>query len=794
MRFEPIAVVGRGCVLPDAPDPDTFWDNVLAGRTSLTDAPEGRWRLSDTWAVGDPAGDCTDRTWSRTGGYVRDFRIPADGLDPALDPVFHWTLHGAGAALREAGQERLAHRTGLVLGNLSFPTTGMTAYAEHVWFGGRGRGGARPDPRNRFMSGLPAHLAARELGLGLGAFALDAACASSLYAVGLACRTLHERRADVMLAGGVNRADDLFLHISFCSLAALSRTGRSRPFHRRADGLVPAEGAGFVALMRLEDALTAGAPVFGVIRGVGLSNDGRGSGLLVPSAEGQERAMLQAYEAAGVPPESVRLLECHATGTPVGDAVEVRSAARVFAEARDLPAGSVKSNVGHLITAAGAAGLLKTLGALRSGVRPPTLGAEEPLEALSGTPLRLLQEPEDWTGVRRAAVSSFGFGGNNAHLVVDAWTGDDCGTPAVPAAPVGQAEPVAVVAVGARVADGRDLDDLRQALLTGARHGEARATVTVALDGLRFPPLDLEHAHAQQLLVLEAAREAASRTKLSGERTMVLVGMGCDPEVARYVARWRAPELLGAAAAGAADTDGEADADGVGEADADAGRADADVRTLRDAIQPPQSSSAVVGTMPNVVANRISAQLGLGGPGFTVSAEEASGLVALDLGVSALRAGDADAVLVGAVDLSHEPVHQAALTELGRPAPPGDAAVVMILKRLTDARVEGDTVLAVLDPEPGANGANGANDAHEPTEAGAVPETGPAPEAGAVPEAGPAPGAGTASEWTVGDPPGTGAAPDHFDPRDLFGRPHAAAGLLAVVTSVLALHHRAVPR
>lgn len=233
MRFEPIAVVGRGCVMPDAPDPDTFWDNVLAGRVSLRDTPPDRRRLSDAWALGDPA-DCTDRTWSRTAGYVTDFTASGP-LDPALDPVFHWTWHGAAAALREAGQDRLLHNAGLVLGNLSFPTTGMASYAEHIWLRDQYRdqhltsGGPPPDPRNRFMSGLPAHLAARELGLGLGGFALDAACASALYAIGLACRKLQERGADLMVAGGVNRADDLFLQVSFCSLAAMSRSGSSRP-------------------------------------------------------------------------------------------------------------------------------------------------------------------------------------------------------------------------------------------------------------------------------------------------------------------------------------------------------------------------------------------------------------------------------------------------------------------------------------------------------------------------------------------------------------------------------------
>ncbi|HKN51574.1 MAG TPA: beta-ketoacyl synthase N-terminal-like domain-containing protein, partial [Amycolatopsis sp.] len=696
MRFEPIAIVGRGAVLPGAADPDSFWGNILAGRTSLGRVPEGRWRVSHPILSTPDSPD--DGTWSDIGGYVRGFEFDPAGLDldtTGLDPQFRWVLHAARAALREAGQDGPAPNAGLILGNLSFPTAGMAEYAERVW-----RGLPRTDPRNRFMSGLPAHLTAKALGLGDGAFALDAACASSLYAIKLACDRLHDRSADLMLAGAVNCADDLFIHIGFTALNALSRTGRSRPFHREADGLVPAEGAAFVSLMRLPDALATGRPIFGVIRGVGLSNDGRGAGMLVPSAAGQERAMRLAYEMAGFAPETVSLLECHATGTPVGDAVEARSAARVFGDSRDLPIGSAKSNVGHLITASGVTGLLKVLGAMRAGIRPATLQADEPIGALDGTPLRLLQEPEEWTGYRRAAVSAFGFGGNNAHLVVDAF---DAAVSAVE--PLPPQDKVAIVAIGSRVGNGGGTHDLRHALFTGAGAKEARETVDVALPGLRIPPLDLGQALAQQLLILEAAREAVSGVDLPRERTMVLVGMGCDPEVARYGGRWRAP------------------------------------KAEQDAFAPVLKSAGVVGTMPNIVANRLNAQLDLAGPSFTVSAEEASGIVALKLAARALRTGEADAAVVGAVDLSHESVHETALADLGVEREPGDAAVVLVLKRLSD--VDEDEVIALLDDV-------------------------------------------THADLAVGD--------RGFDTDKAFGVPHAAKGLLAVATAALALRHRAVPR
>ncbi|TWP50621.1 beta-ketoacyl synthase [Lentzea tibetensis] len=667
MRFEPIAIVGRGAVLPDARDADTFCANVIAGRMSISTAPEGRWKVPH----GVPEG-----TWGDVGGYVRHF-----AAEQGLDPQFQWVRHGVEAALE--GLDR--GRAGLVLGNLSFPTVGMADYAERVW-----RGNERTDPRNRFMSGLPAHLT------GLDAFALDAACASSLYAIKLACDRLHDRTADVMVAGAVNCADDLFIHVGFSALSALSKSGRSRPFHREADGLVPAEGAAFVSLMRLAD--VRDEEVFGVIRGVGLSNDGRGSGMLVPSAEGQIRAMRQAYQMAGVAPETVELLECHATGTPVGDVVEVTSAAQIFKNHKGLAIGSAKSNVGHLITAAGVAGLIKVLGAMRNGVRPATLNADDTIDALDGTPLRVLTEAEEWIKPKRAAVSAFGFGGNNAHLIVDA-PGQHHGA----VEPLPLKEPVAIVAIGAKVGTGDSTHDLTRALFTGEKTGK-RESVDVALQGLRMPPLDLAQTHAQQLLVLETAREVARN--LPRDRTMVLIGMGCDAEVARYGARWRAaPEE-------------------------------------RDGVVPNLTSAAVVGTMPNITANRINAVLDLAGPSFSVSAEEASGVVALELAARAIRHGEADAAVVGAVDLSHEPVHEQALADLGITRESGDAAVVLVLKKFSDA--QDDEIIALLDD------------------------------------------ATSEADLIVGD--------RGFDPSIVCGTPHAAKGLLAVATAALALRHRATPR
>ena len=474
------------------------------------------------------------------------------------------------------------------------------------------------------MSAGTAELVRRALDLDAGSHCLDAACASSLYAIKLACDRLQDNSADLMLAGAVQGADDLFLHIGFCALNALSRTGRSRPFHRDADGLVPAEGAAFVALKRLSDARRDGDTIHGVIRGIGLSNDGRGKGLLAPAEEGQQRAMLAAYASAGFGPERVGLLECHATGTPVGDATELASTAGVFSACNAVPIGSLKSNLGHLITTAGAAGLIKILEAMRAGQRPPTLHADEPTAALDNRPFRLLDRVESWPAQspRIAAISAFGFGGNNAHLIVSE---DDA---SIVDAPVERARaPMAIVGLGTIVANAGNRDAFRDALFSGRNlldaNGEGRMSgIDLDLDGLRFPPRDLAQTLPQQLAILQASREALAETRaLPRERTGVFIGMEPDPEIARYGTRWRL---------------------------AQPGVDDDWLTVARNAVVAPLEAAAVVGGMPNIPANRLSSQFDLAGPAFSIQAGAASGLVALRIAARALAHGELDAAIVGA--------------------------------------------------------------------------------------------------------------------------------------------------
>ena len=765
MPFSPIAIVGRSCVLPQALSPAALWELVVQGKVATSQTPAGRWGVRPDLILALPNQPTSDRSIGDVGGYVdgfdkifdaEGFHLPSDFIY-GLDPLFQWLLHTGREALHEARWNGKGSRVGAVVGNLSYPCQSLSRFAERIWLEKQNDpraplsatapnlietlGLGQVDPHNRFMSGLPAHFLAQALNLQAGAFALDAACASSLYALKFACDTLADGRADLMLAGAVNRADDLFIHAGFTALSALSPTGRTRPFHAEADGLVPAEGAAMLALMRLPDAMAKGVPVLGVIRGIGLSNDGRGRGLLVPSQAGQVRALCTAYDSAELSPNEVSYVECHATGTTVGDAVEIATLAEVFgARPGGLVIGSLKANLGHLITAAGAAGVIKLLSAFETGTKPPTPSLDRASLGLAQNNLNVLAKAAPWNDegqTRKAAVSAFGFGGNNAHVIIEEPPRKGAPVTVQVAAAIPVRKAVAIVGLGAKVADGSNVADFAEALFTGRSrivNGQAAAKqIELSLQGLRFPPKDLHETLPQQLMVFAAAHEALAQVAdLPRERTGVFIGMQCDAEIARHGARWRAAEwatLLNAP--------------------------EGWLKEARDGFVPLLGAAGVLGAMPNIPANRLSSQLDLEGPSFTISSEELSGVRALALAERALLSGEIDAAIVGAVDLCAEPVHTAAARVLSsKRHASGDAAVVLVLKRHSDALDAGDLVLSLVQTDLAATFA----DEDEPREV-------------------------AADVLPLGD--GDGA----ISLQGLFGHAHAANGLMHVAAAVLCCAH-----
>ncbi len=385
---QPIAIVGAGGIFPGAPDLDRFWKNISEGTCSAKDAPAGRWILPAGEAF-DPQKGAPDKVYSLKACFIEDFKLDPAGLDlretfiEKLDPVFHLALHASRQAFFDAQPKKINRaRTGVIIGNIVLPTDASSALAretllpafETAAFGKTLTSlGTKTDPLNRCVAGLPGGVIARALGLSGGSFTLDAACASSLYAIKLAADALRSGRADAMITGGVARPASLYTQMGFSQLRALSPSGVPAPFDAAADGLVVGEGAGMFVLKRLADAVRDGDKIYGVITGIGLSNDIGGS-LLAPNTAGQLYAMRAAYHAARLSPSQVDFIECHATGTPTGDPVEVESLKTLWGErgwsAGQCALGSVKSNVGHLLTAAGAAGMMKVLLAFRNKSLP----------------------------------------------------------------------------------------------------------------------------------------------------------------------------------------------------------------------------------------------------------------------------------------------------------------------------------------------------------------------------------------------------------------------------------------
>ena len=717
----PIAVVGMGGIFPGAPDLDRFWANIAAGVDASKEVPPHRWVLDPARAHDSTIG-AADKVYSTRGCFIEDFHLDMRNLDldpdvvAVLDPLFHLALHAGRQAVEDAGLSAASRAgVGVIIGNIALPTDSSSKIAREILgqtfdeaTGSRISSG-QPEPThplNRYVTGLPAGVLAKALGLGGGSYTLDAACASSLYALKLASDELNSGRADAMIAGGLSRTDCLYTQMGFSQLRALSPSGRCSPFDRKADGLVVGEGAGMLVLKRLDDAVKDGDPIHGVITGIGLSNDVEGK-LLAPSTEGQLRAMRPAYEQSRWTPQDVDLIECHATGTPVGDAVELESLKQLWAGSQSghCVIGGVKSNVGHLLTGAGAAGFIKVLLAMKARTLPPTANFIQagPSLDLEASPFRVLAEAQPWetrdaSTPRRAAVSAFGFGGINAHVLVEEWTGaaphsSHVETPVAPVAPVaivgmdahfGSLESLETFASGVLGDERRDPQE--NSLWWGVQEsswfknsggsatdfkGHFLGELSLPLDRFRIPPVELEDMLPQQSLMLTVAKGAMDDAGLGDEEklsTGVFVGIGLDLSTTNFNFRWAVLESAYA---------------------------------LAGAAGPPLTANRTMGALGGIVASRLAREFRIGGSSFTLSSEETSGFKALEAAVRALTTRSVDQALVGAVDLAGDvravlAAHNARPDGLRGTPLLGEGAAAFVLKRLEDAEADGNRVYAVI--------------------------------------------------------------------------------------------------
>ncbi|MFJ6081363.1 SDR family oxidoreductase [Streptomyces sp. NPDC092369] len=439
-----VAVVGMACMFPGAPDLASFWANVLGGHDAVGEVPATRWDPAVHWSE-----DGTGATPSKWGGFLPE--IPFDplryGIPPTslgnIEPVQLLALEAARRALEDAGygergREFDRARTSVVFGaeagsDLSNATTLRAVLPSYYGKVPDGLAEQLPDLTEDSFPGMLANVVsgriANRLDLGGANYTVDAACASSLAALDVACKELVGGTSDVVLCGGADLHNGINDYVLFSSVHALSPTGRSRAFDSSADGIALGEGVACVVLKRLADAERDGDRIYGVVKGVGSSSDGRSLGLTAPRPEGQRAALQRAYRNAGVSPAEVGLVEAHGTGTVVGDRTELTILSEVFTESGAAPGscalGSVKSQIGHTKCAAGLAGLIKTVLSLYTGVKPPTLHVRRPNAAWreGESPFVFHTEARPWAapaGERIAGLSAFGFGGTNFHAVIEA--------------------------------------------------------------------------------------------------------------------------------------------------------------------------------------------------------------------------------------------------------------------------------------------------------------------------------------------------------------------------------------
>jgi len=756
------------CRLPGADGLDDYWRLVREGSDALVELPPDR---LDRELYYHPSKGVPGKSYSQLGGVVAARRLdravcPApEGLEDQHDVAHVLLLEVAAAALRDAGLDPRAvplPNTGVWVGHArTGPRPGEVVYATHIeelvgCLSGvpafarlpeevraairkelvartrREKAHRREDGRPFLDPGMAAGLIAQTFGLTGPHMVIDAACASSLIALALAAYALWQGRVDMALVGGASFSNWQSLAL-FSRAQALSAAG-SFPFEARADGFISSDGYAAVVLKTLDRARADADRIRAVIRGIGLSADGRGKSLWAPRKEGQVEAIRRAY-AGGLDASRIQYLEAHGTSTQLGDATEVESLAAVLGPALaggpPVPLASVKANIGHTCETAGLAGLIKTVLAMEHGVIPPAANFRTPNPhiAWDKLPFYVPTEAAPWPEYadghpRRAGVEAFGIGGLNCHLVVDqSAPGEPGGAPS----PEGDEALVAVVGAGAvfpgaptaaafweLLASGRDpKSDVPKARwdadlycapgATGPWRSPTRRGGFVTgfqhdWHKFRIPPKQVENADPLQFMLLDAADQALSDAGYSGKRfdrrrTGVVVGtMFSGDFVRQLTAALHLPEferelerLLGehrvAGEAARKIVDG-------------ARRAVLQAKPmLRD-----ETGSYSASTL----ASRVARTLDLMGGAFAVDAEEASSFAALECAADLLVSGACDLVLCAgaqrSMDISvyEELSLRGLLSEDGDGFLPAEGAGVVLLKRLADARRDGDRIRAVI--------------------------------------------------------------------------------------------------
>jgi len=706
-----------------------------------------------------------DRVISDKAGLITHFQFDPSGflvdkdLLANLDPVHHFALAAGQRAFESCHiTENSKKRTGVILAAISLPTDTASMVSWEIMCAKSPITFSPANAARAAAVSAPAAILARAMGFHGGSFTLDAACASSLYAIKLACEHLNLKKADIMVAGGVSRPDPLYTQVGFTQLRALSPSGCCAPFDKNANGLVVGEGAGILVLKRLEDAIACKDTIHAVIAGIGASNDLEGN-LVGPACEGQIRAMQAAYDQAGITPANIQYMECHGSGTPVGDQVEATSIKRLL-DLYDCPdkrmsIGSIKSMIGHLLTAAGAAGFIKTVLAMEKGCLPPSLNftALPDNSPLNQSRIKVQTKVEAWepeqSGIpRKAGVSAFGFGGINAHILVEEFLKrsnlhfvpnamepsnlepsnlePSALEPSALEPTPFKTVPCAIVGMETLSKNAENLESFKDLIfgktnpetgIPGSRWRHTRhlapelaKTQTAFMDKIcielgqfHIPPNQFEDILPQHLVMLKAAKGALEDAGISPRplktepdriKTGCAIGIEFDFGATDFFLRWKLQAQ---------------NKNRLNKNRLNKNRLDKDLLNKRrlDEIGPELNFNRTLGALGGIVASRIAREFKLGGPCFTLSAGAASGIKALETAVHSLCAHETDTFLCGCVDLAGD-IREFTLNQAANPtgaAFPSEGACALVLKRLDTAIRDKDRIYGIIKGIGGSGGA-----------------------------------------------------------------------------------------
>ncbi len=730
-----IAVVGIGCTLPDADTPDALWENILDKKYSISPMPKDRFNHDLYY---DPDRSAEDKTYTVLAGHVDNFEFDverfgyAQGKDKRLSRSQKMVLQTAYKAVENAGMltddNRLLcedpSRAAVIIATCLSNELGNELQLKY-WYPEvlsmlektdawetlsddekkaaqkallEGMEGENPgyDPVHGILLNIEASRIARHLGVRGTNYIVDAACASSVTALDAAVGELLSGDHDQVIVGGVNThlAPESF--IGFAKMGTLSKKG-SYPFDERADGFILGEGSVVFVLKRMKDAIRDNNKIFGVINAIGSSSDGKGKAIAAPNPSGQVLSVNRCFEniREDITPEDVGFIEAHGTSTIIGDQAELETLNTIYKKS-GAGISSIKSQIGHLLGCAGSAGLLKALLAVQKGQLPPN-GQFDKLSKnhdLNDSSLFIVEDTKDWdqapNASRKAAVSSYGFGGINYHIVVEQMTEqyqlvkrDLFSDPSYDF----NDDRIVVAGLGVFLPGAKNTDEFWKTLSTGKKqlsdipieHFDNDQYASLEKESFyrlpkvkagvvkdykfnnlkyRMPPMMVKSIERGQIFGLEAANEALETSGLleqldAANKVGVILGTIAGERQSKNIIRVR-KQLIGNALAAAKDIDRTKAQD----------LSNAIVESIRQAV-PENNEDTTPGLLSNIISGRIANYFGLNGANYVIDASCASSFIAMRNAARNLKHGDLDFVLAGGVDTNLYPAVLMAFKRLG---------------------------------------------------------------------------------------------------------------------------------